>query len=234
MLNQLKDWLERLAELDEKLGFKKICQYSILFIVVLCIFNWKTIIKDIIEVYSDISEEIHNEKMELRDQLLTELSPILGEYRSDARADRILYFEYHNSKENLVSIPFKYIDIVQQNSKYSISPVAEDRFRNINAGLITSIYDDIKGGTIVYCSGPYDEEFNLKYPGIFQWMNDQDGSRRHVYISIPGINQPIGMIVLEWMNESNEDINIDEIVKISTQNYIPRINALILSKRKAR
>ena len=232
MINSLKGWLEHLANIDEHLGFKKILQYSLLFLFIMFIFNWKSVIRDGIEIFSEISDELHNEKMELRDQLLSELNPILGEFRSDTGADRLLYFEYHNSKENLVSIPFKYVDLVQQNSKYSISPVNEEKFKNINAGLITSIYDDVKGGDLVYCSSPYDETFNLKYPGMFNWLNEQDGSRRHVYLSIPGISQPVGLIILEWMNESNEELDLDRITKIATQNYIPRINALILSKRK--
>lgn len=232
MWDFFKDWLDRIATLDEKIGLKKIFAYIGIIVFVIFLFNWKTIMKDVIEVWSELQNEIHNEKIELRDQLLTELNPILSEFRSDTRADRILYFEYHNSKENLLSIPFKYVDLVQQNSKYSVSSVLEDNYRDVNAGLITSIYDDIKTGKLVYCNGPNDDTFQLKYPGIYEWINNQDGSRRHVYISIPGINQPVGMIVLEWMNESNEDLNMVEIEKIASQNYIPRINALILSKSR--
>lgn len=234
MWDIFKDWLDRISQIDEKLGLKKILAYIAIIIFVIFLFNWKTIMKDMIEVWSDIENEIHNEKIELRDQLLTEMYPILGEFRSDVRADRILYFEYHNSKENLLSIPFKYIDLVQQNSKYSVPSALEDKFRDINTGLITPIYDDIKVGNIVYCSGPNDTSFQNKYPGVYEWISEQDGSRRHIYLSIPGINQPVGMIVLEWINESNEDPNLEEIERIANQNYIPRINALIISKSRSR
>lgn len=231
MLDVFKGLLDKLSELDEKLGIRKIIYYAILAMAIIVVLNWKTCVRDAIEMYSTISAEIHNEKIELRDQLLTELYPILGEFRSDTRADRILYFEYHNSKENLLSIPFKYIDLVQQNSKYSVGSVLEEKYKNINSGLITPIYDEIKSGNLVYCSGPNDETFQLKYPGIYDWINETDGSRRHVYLSIPGINQPVGMIILEWINESNEELDIQEISKLASQNYIPRINALILSKK---
>lgn len=231
MLDFFKDLLDKISELDEKLGIRKIIIYSILVMAVVVAFNWKTCVRDVIEVCSELSTELHNEKIELRDQLLTELYPILGEFRSDTRADRILYFEYHNSKENLLSIPFKYVDLVQQNSKYSVSSVLEEKFKDLNSGLLTTIYDDIKTGNLVYCSGPNDETFKLKYPGIYEWISETDGSKRHVYISVPGINQPVGMIILEWINESNEEVDMEEISKLASKNYIPRINALILSKR---
>lgn len=234
MWDFFKDWLDRISQLDEKLGLKKILAYITIIIFIIFLFNWKTVMKDIIEIWSDLENEIHNEKIELRDQLLTEMYPILGEFRSDVRADRILYFEYHNSKENLLSIPFKYLDLVQQNSKYSVPSALEEKFRNINTGLITPIYDDIKTGKLVYCSGPNDMSFHNKYPGIYDWISEQDGSRRHVYMSIPGINQPVGMIVLEWINESNEDLDLEEIEHIANQNYIPRINALIISKSRSK
>ena len=195
--------------------------------------NYKTVLRDIIEIVTEISDDIHNQKMELRDQLLEELYPILSEFRSDVRADRILYFEYHNSKENLVSIPFKYVELVQQSARYSIPNVNEEKFKNINSGAITSIYQDIKAGEIVFCSGPYDDYFQTKYPGVFDLIHSRDGSKRQVYISIPGIDQPVGMIILEWMDETNQELDVQGITKTATQNYIPRINALILSKRKA-
>ena len=69
-----------------------------------------------------------------------------------------------------------------------------------------------------------------KYSGIYKLINSRDRSKRQVFISIPGINQPIGLIILEWITESNVNINIDEITKTATHNYIPRINAAILSK----
>jgi hypothetical protein len=100
----LKEFVEAITEIDKNIGFSKFVKYIFIFCLVLAIFNYKTIIKDTIEIYSEISDKIHSEKMELRDQLLAELKPLLTEFRSNSRADRILYFEYHNSKENLVKL----------------------------------------------------------------------------------------------------------------------------------
>lgn len=231
MLDWFKDFSDAITNIDEKIGFKRFVRYVILGLLVVIAVNYKTVLRDVVEIVTEISDDIHGRKMELRDQLLAELYPILSEFRSDVRADRILYFEYHNSKENLVSIPFKYIELVQQSAKYSIPEVDIEQYRNINTGAITNIYQDIKVGEIVYCNGPSDTMFNSKYPGMFHLINSRDGSNRQIYISIPGINQPVGMIILEWMDENSQELDIKDITKTATQNYIPRINALILSKR---
>lgn len=225
-----KEFIEVVTDIDKNLGFSKFVKYISIFCLVLAVFNYKTVIKDTIEIFSEISDKIHSEKMELRDQLLAELRPLLTEFRSNTRADRILYFEYHNSKENLVSIPFKYIELTQQDNGFAIPSVDPEQYKSINTGLITNIYEDIKFGSLVYCSGPNDTIFMEKYAGIYELVNSRDGSKRQVFISIPGINQPIGLIILEWMNESNFEINLEEITNAATRNYIPRINAAILSK----
>lgn len=226
----LKEFVEAMTDIDKNLGFSKFVKYISIFCLILALFNYKTVLKDAIEIFSEISDKIHSEKMELRDQLLAELRPLLTEFRSNTRADRLLYFEYHNSKENLISIPFKYVELVQQDNGFAIPSVDPEQYKSINTGLITNIYEDIKFGSLVYCSGPNDSVFMEKYSGIYELINSRDGSKRQVFISIPGINQPIGLIILEWMNESNIEINIDEITKTATHNYIPRINAVILSK----
>lgn len=217
--------------IEAKLGFKKFCKYLFIAFAIFIVCNYKAVIRDGIELITEISESIHRDKMKLRDELLSELGPILADFRSNVRADRILYFEYHNSKENLIGIPFKYLELVRQNQSYSVRPAREDLYRNINTGAITSLYEDIKLGALVYCSGPYDETFKTKYPAVFDIFNSRDGARKFVFISIPGINTPIGMIVLEWMNESTIELDLEEITHIASHNFIPRINALILSKR---
>ena len=231
ILDLIKSLKVIILDIDKYIGLKKLTRYIAVLSIVYFMFNYKTVLRDGIEVINEINEIIHSDKMCLRDELLSELGPILADFRSNVRADRILYFEYHNSKENLIGIPFKYLELVRQNQSYSIQPAREDLYKNINTGSITDLYEDIKLGTLVYCSGPYDNSFKTKYPGVYEIFNTRDGAKKFVFISIPGINTPIGMIVLEWMNESILEIDLEEITHSSSHNYIPRINALILSKR---
>ena len=226
----LSEFFSTIVNIDKNLGFKKFVKYLVTIVIILTLVNYKIVIRDIIEITTEISDNIHNDQMELRDQLLAELKPMLVDMRSSLDADRILYFEYHNSKENILSIPFKYLELVQYDKAFAIPSIDETQFKDINTGLITDLYQEIKFGGIVYCEGPRDTVFMEKYSGIYDLINSRDGSVRHVYISVPGIEQPIGLIILEWMNESNIPLDVDKISKTATHNYIPRINAMILSK----
>lgn len=228
-LEHIKDLTESFIKLDKKIGFVGLIKYSLLILVIFCIFNFKAVIKGGIEIVNDIQEEIHKEKVEKRDQLLAEMIPLLTEFRAELEADRVLYFEYHNTKENLVGIPFKYVDLVLQNNRYGVQPIPSPIYREISAGVLTDVYEIIKDGKSIYCEGKDDTKFRIEHPGAYQlFINDLDGSSHQLYISLPGINQPIGLIVIEWIDKPTEDP--EEIKKIY-RSYIPRINGLILSKQ---
>lgn len=231
-IEHLNEISESLVKLDEKIGFRRLLGYATVILIIVGLFNFKTIVREGIEVVNEINNQIHSEQMEKRDELFAELNPILQEFRATLNADRILYFEYHNSKENFVGIPFKYIDLVMQNLKYGVTSVPKYTMSDINVGAISSLYEDIKVGKIVYCSGPNDETFKALYPGAWEVFENSDGSKQQVFISIPGVSQPIGMIVLEWMNESIE-LNRREIAAVAYGGqtaFITRINGLIMSK----
>lgn len=230
LLDYIKDLTDALVRLDMKIGFRGLVKYVALILLIFGLFNFKSIVKGGIQLVTDIQDEIHSEKMEKRDQLLAELFPILTEFRGETGADRVLYFEYHNSKENLVGIPFKYIDLVLQSTRYGVIPVSEHSYQDINVGAITSLYEIIKTGDPVYCHGSGDTEFQRRHQGTYALLQEvEDGSKRQMFVSIPGVNQPIGMIVLEWLGDG-EDNNTEQ-VRRAIKNFIPRINGLILSKQ---
>lgn len=232
ILDHIGELSDSLVKLDEKIGFKRIIGYTIIILIILGLFNFRSIVKETIEVVDEISSQIHDEKMEQRDQLLFELNPVLQEFRATLNADRILYFEYHNTKENLVGIPFKYVDLVLQNLRYGVPPVPENLMTDINVGIISGLYEATKRGDVVCCLGEEDTKFKLTYPTAWELFGGTDGSSQQVFISIPGVRQPIGLIVLEWMDKDVE-LNRNEILNVSYRgsgSFIPRINGLIMSK----
>lgn len=229
-LDKLKDISDFLVKIDKKIGFKKIVKYVILILVVLGIINFKTIVRETIGLVQEITAEDHNEKMKMRDELLKDLQPILNEIRAHTKADRVLYFEYHNSKENLVGIPFKYADLVLQASSYNVAMVPENLYKDINTGTITNLYEEIKHDVV----SSDDSMFCYKFPGAFELFNGNDGSAKQIFVSIPGVDQPIGMLVFEWVDE-NRVIDVDKIEYILSPhggNYLSRINGLVMSKTK--
>lgn len=235
-LDHITDLSESLVRLDERIGFKRLFSYLLIILLIIGLFNFKTIVKETIELYNEVSDQIHDEKMIKRDEILADLNDILKEYRAHVGADRVLYFEYHNSKENLAGIPFKYIDLVMQDRAYWASGIPIDMYRDINVGAITSLYEDLKTSIVIFCisdgedvKGPgwkqiTVDEFHEVYSGAYD-IFQSDGQRQQVYISIPGPKQPIGLMIFEWLDESKE-IDRGRVIEV-TAAFVPRITGLM-------
>lgn len=228
MFSKLKSLLDLISDIDRRLGLQKLIQYVILGLFIAAVINYKSIISTTIETYDAIYKEKHAKKLLLRDQLMEDLNPILYEIRAEVGADRVLYMEYHNSKENLVGIPFKYVDLVLVAQKYGTVDFDMVKFRDINSGIITDLYTSLKKGDIVINKGPKDYIFQRDFPGIAEFMGSGDYSSQQCFVNLPGVKTPIGLLIFEWMDDSPER-NWNEVQK-KAQAFIPRINALILSK----
>lgn len=227
MLSIVTDKLKQLGAaisyIDKKLGYRKFILY---IVTILCIYigwNYRSITRNFIEFIQEIQEEIHQAKLEKRDLLLSELAPILRELRAETNADRILYFEYHNSKKNLIGIPFKYVDLVQVHRKYGVPKFEYTHLKNINSGVLTGIYEAMKKYDILINLG--DGEFANRYPEDFEYIAENDEAVQHCFINLPGVNMPIGFIVLEW-NQIDRDRDWNWVTQTSKR-YMSRINALI-------
>ena len=70
-------------------------------------------------------------------------------------------------------------------------------------------------------------EFYSKHPEIHDFFSSQDGSKQQVFINLPGVNSPMGIIVLEWMDEKQKSKEDWEDIKDKINSEITRINALI-------
>lgn len=230
LVDKLKDLSEIFTYIDKNIGFKKFVKYLTVILAIIVAFNFKRIVREIIEIRTEIVAEDHLRRMGLRDELLNEIAPILTELRFEMSADRVLYFEYHDGKENLVGIPFNYIELVCSNSKYGVTAVNPEKYSGINIGLINSLYQDLKKNGFVSCRGQDDSLFRMNFSGIHEFFNERDGSAQQLYANIPGIKQPIGMIIIEWMDVKDRDW--DEMIETIYKNYISRINGVILSKRR--
>lgn len=235
-LDHINDISESLVRLDERIGFKRLFSYLLIILLVIGLFNFKTIIKGTIELYNEIAEQIHDEKMVKRDEILMDLDDILKEYRGHVGADRVLYFEYHNSKENLAGIPFKYIDLVMQDRSYWAAGIPLDMYRDINIGAITGLYEDLKTSLVVFCISEGEsykgnawkqmsiEEFSETYPGAYD-IFQSEGPKQQVYVSIPGARQPIGLLIFEWLDPEST-IDRGRVIEV-TAAFVPRITGLM-------
>lgn len=227
----IKTVTDSLVKLHRTLGIKTIRKYIILGFIILGVLNIKTVTKGFVEFFIEVTEEIHEHKMKLRDNYMTDLTPMLAEFRAETGADRVLYFEYHNSEESVEGLPFKFFDLMLSNSRYGVTNITSSTYRNINASQYTSFFNAIKGGDILYCRGFHDSLFRQNYPGVYEQINELDHSGQQVYFSVPGLRQPIGFIAIEWMNDSTIiDVDTEIIPKI--HDFVPRVNALLISSER--
>ena len=221
-MEKLKSIFQAIILIEEKLGLTKLVGYVTFFLIIYGIFNFQTIVKTAIDIQENISKEEHQRKLRLRDELLDELPPLLAELRIRAQADRVLYFEYHNSTENFIGIPFKFINLVSMSQEYGIPKFDPEKYKDINAGLLGNLYTDLnKKGVII--------KQDNKYPEIHEFFSTSDGSSFHMFINIPGIEIPIGIIVLEWI-EPKENLDLEELEDWVIRKYVPRISHLMQSK----
>lgn len=227
--DKLKALSETLIQIEEKLGITKFIQYVLFLLVILGIFNFSSIVEYFMKVQSQIEKKEHERRLELRDDLMSELNPILIELRSSTGASRLLYFEYHNSTENFVGIPFKFANLVLANQEYECPGYNPDKYKDINSGLISGIYSDLRKNKIIINKGElYDKSFHAKYPNIDEFFSSQDGSVQQMFINIPGVSSPIGMIVLEWVVDKEVKTTAEwERIEDQVLLDIPRINAII-------
>ena len=224
----IKTIVDSIVELHKNLGIKTALKYLLVVLSVVAIFNFKTLVTNTIEFFDVISKTIHDGKMAKRDELILELGPLLTELRAMTGADRILYIEFHNSKENLIGIPFKYLDLVLSSKKYGVSEFDIKKYHELNAGILSPIFPELRKTGYVINKGSFDKEFPITYHEVSDFIHAQDGSTQQVFLNLPGVNIPIGIIILEWLPNENEK-DWDNIINIS-RDYVTRINGLVLSK----
>lgn len=225
--NLIKTIVESVIELNKNLGLKTVLKYTVIVLFLIGLFNFRSLATNVMEFFDEISKTLHDGKMEKRDELIIELSPLLSELRAVTGADRILYIEFHNSKENLIGIPFKYLDLVLTSKKYGVSEFDIKKYHELNAGILSPIFPELRRTGYVVNKG-FEEGSFYSYHEVSDFVNAQDGSVQQVYLNLPGVNTPIGIIILEWLSEDIEK-DWDGILNIS-RDYVTRINGLVLSK----
>lgn len=229
-LDKLKDFAESIIKIDENLGFKKFSKYVIFLLITVAIaFSYRDIAKACVEFVQEVSDQVHAEKMGVRDEYMRKMSTLLVDLRAEIDADRVLYFEYHNSEENLDGLPFKFFDLMMATSKSGVATVSPKRYQDINASVYIETFTALDRGKIISCHGMDDMEFRSKYRGMIELLNVVDGATEAILFSVPGVNQPIGFIAVEWI-EAEEDSTVVHTIKPETINkFLPKLSAVGVS-----
>ena len=57
-LDHITDLSESLVRLDERIGFKRLFSYLLIILLIIGLFNFKTIVKETIELYNEVSSDL--------------------------------------------------------------------------------------------------------------------------------------------------------------------------------
>lgn len=213
ILENIKDVFESIINIERSIGFRMFKKYVFLGILVLALCNFKYIMTEAVIFITNISTELHNNKMELRDEYMTDITPLLVELRIKSGADRVLYFEFHNSEENLAGVPFKFFDLIYANSRLEVPMVRCSDYRNVNSGMYMKFFNALKEKKSIICYGDDDFEFRDNYPNLYEKLRTVDKSCAQVIINVPGVKQPVGFIILEWVDGTPNESYDEEIVE---------------------
>lgn len=223
MISKLNALIDSFVSIEQRLGLRKYIKYSLVTIFLIALIpvalDPKGCIKGTVRYFIDLSNEIENDRMVERDRLMKELDSLLRELRAETGADRVVYYEYHNSIENEAGIPFKFCDLVQQAPRQGLPELSP--LDNVNVSRFSRLYCAVRDSEVVVNKGG--QEFYDRYPGFTEISN---GSKRQIFVNIPGIQVSLGLVVIEYSADNNHEVDWDEAVK-SALRQSTRINALI-------
>jgi hypothetical protein len=227
MISKLKQVSDIFIGIDQKLGLVKFIKYLIILAIAILMIPFlkdpRGTLKETVEFFLDLQAEIEADRFRSRDYVMKELNPLLRELRAATGCDRVVYYEYHNSIENEAGIPFRFVDLVQQAPRMGISPVKP--LDNVNVSRFAELYLEMT--EIGYVVNNGSSEFSNRFPGYTEISN---GSSMQVFCDIPGINLPLGLVVLEW-TDKDESVDWANITYISRRECL-RINALMSQAKK--
>lgn len=192
-----KIW-EVLRDADEKFGFRKILLYTTYVLVVIALLNWESILVRINDSLRRIEDERHAKNLAIREKISLEIHPCLVELRARTDADRVMLFEFHNSINNLIGIPFKYISMTDHAEPYGA--IFTPKYNDVNSEVIGSFIRDLK----VNMWEKMDDLEMLKKSdsSVLDVLNNKEAvAACYQYISVFG--RPIAILVLEWHSRSN-------------------------------
>lgn len=191
----LLGFMKAIKEADENIGFRKIVMYTTYVIVVVGIFNWKSIVSSVLDYMNHVEVARHDKDLVVRENISNEIHPYLVELRAKASADRVMLFEFHNSISNLIGIPFKYITMTGHAEPYGRK--SNVKYVDVNAELIGNFIRDLKVDT--YMEVRNIDEFKELDSTVSTVLNNPEArSASYQYMSVMG--KPLGILVMEWYN----------------------------------
>lgn len=158
--------------------------------------------KQLLEYVLQGEREKHRRGLEKRQDALRDLRPILKNLQVITKASRLTVIEFHNSKENLNGLPFKWYDIQAEWVDRGVDPIML-KTKNIQAYNLVYIADkvnDSKNNYIVLNNKDIDD---LRYeaPTLYNQLALTLKLDTIVYVGLYNCdNLLVGFLTLEYEN----------------------------------
>lgn len=224
-LLKLGELLKTLGEVERSLGFRKVLTYTAYVLVLIAIFNWKTIVSEVMDYMQQVEMMKHDQDILARENISEDIHPYLIELRAKTGADRVMLYEFHNSVTNLIGIPFKYISMTDHAEPYGVQ--VKVRTGDINAEIISPFIRELK--VDMYKRVDNMDEFRRFDSVVPEILNNEEAKAAcYQYMSILG--KPLGILVFEWHNEQDMPQGEREwtIIRGQCSQATQDLNAIIL------
>lgn len=224
MLDKFSQLIDLIKSIEDRLGIRKLIEYTLYFLILAFITNWKDVLYNVETILNGKMEVRHSELLEKREKLEKNVSDILTDLRVSIYADRIILFEYHNTVSNFAGIPFRFMTMTQVNLGYRIPPLDSDKYSSINTGLISEFTKDLDRNG--YIEVRDFDSFKSVYPTMSKLIAS-DSIKNAAFVHLNGTTKPLGFLLIEWTNDDYHPNWMD--VRNESQKVSQKINALILS-----
>lgn len=203
MVEKLTKLFNAFIKFHDRIGVRYITMYVVYALLIISALNWKSILTYASDTIDTHKREKHLELLLVRDSVNSRMNAIVNDLRSEIDADRIFIIEYHNTVSNLRGIPFKFMSLTVDNSSKSIDQIDINRYSQLNTGLFTSFITDLKEKNYIELM---DIEGGCRYPNICTLLRE-DKAKNAAIILLPGVEMPLGFLMVEWTDKESSDIN---------------------------
>lgn len=228
-LLKLGELLKTFGEIEKSLGFRKVLMYTAYILAIIAIFNWKSIVSEVMDYMALVQMERHDKDIETRENISKDIHPYLIELRAKTGADRVMLYEFHNSKTNLIGIPFKYIGMTSHAEPYGVQ--VRVRAEDINAEIISPFIRELK--VEMFKKVDNMEEFARYDSTVPEVLNNPEAiAACYQYMIVLG--KPLGILVMEWHNPEDLPESDREwtIIRGMCSQATQDLNAIILKYKE--
>ena len=169
----------------------------------------------ILEMMLKHSKQEHNEKIDKREAISIPIQEKINHLKIYYNCTRVAVLEFHNSKENLNGLPFKWYDMIYESQIKTADSISHDA-QNLPANTLLPIIQDLKQNNIVILDHEkIASDIFSKSPVLYDHLINKVNANTVIYVPLRNLNDKlIGLLVLEYSGQTKffkETFNSEEL-----------------------